>query len=129
MTEGIEAVTTAALGMALDAASLRHQAIAANIANSNVAGYVPVTLNFESQLDDARRALESNGQLDAASLRDVVPRLESESGPTGVGITSHVMLDTEVARLAQNGVQYQALMTGLTRHFAIMSLAVNDGKK
>ena len=42
MTDGIEAVTRSALALALDAASLRQQAIATNIANANAVGYVPL---------------------------------------------------------------------------------------
>ena len=49
MTDGIEAVTRSALALALDAASLRQQAIATNIANANVIDYVPQRVSFEAQ--------------------------------------------------------------------------------
>ena len=129
MTEGMEAVTTAALSLALDAATLRQQAIAANIANANTAGYKPVRVNFEAQLDDARLALQSEGRLDAASLAGVSPRLEIDRSYGAQGLSPKVMIDVEVARLAQNAVQYQALVKGLSRHFSILSMAVSDGKK
>ena len=54
MREGLEAITTAALGLALDAASLRQQAIAANLANHGAEGYVAQKLDFESQMQEAR---------------------------------------------------------------------------
>ncbi|HJV47714.1 MAG TPA: flagellar basal body rod protein FlgB [Geothrix sp.] len=129
MTEGIEAITTAALGLALDAATLRQQAIAANIANANTAGYHPVSVNFESQLEDARMALQNEGRMDAASLAGVTPRLEVDLAPQALGLSPKVMVDVEVAHMAQNAVQYQALIRGLSKHFAIMSAAVSDGKK
>jgi flagellar basal-body rod protein FlgB len=130
MTPSIDAITTAALGLALDAASMRQQAIASNIANANVEGYVPLSVNFENQLEDARRTMQTGGRLDAASLADVAPQIvEADVGGSLFGVSPKVMLDVEVAHLAQNAVQYQALVKGLSRHFAVLSAAVNDGKK
>jgi flagellar basal-body rod protein FlgB len=45
------------------------------------------------------------------------------------GLSPKVLLDLQVARMAQNGVHYQALVAGLTKHFAILSTAVSDGRK
>jgi flagellar basal-body rod protein FlgB len=129
MTEGLEAITTAALGLALDAATLRHQAIATNIANADVEGYVPLMVNFEAQLDDARREIDRHGSLDALSLSRVAPRLERSADTGALGLSPKVQLDIEVAHMAQNGVQYQALVKGLEKHYAILSTAVGDGKK
>jgi flagellar basal-body rod protein FlgB len=129
MTEGIEAITTAALGLALDAASLRQQAIASNIANADTVGYEPLSVNFETQLEEARFAMQSQGRLDATSLAGVIPRLEIDRSYRSFGLSPKVLLDVEVAHMAQNAVHYQALVRGLSRHFAIMSSAVSDGKK
>jgi flagellar basal-body rod protein FlgB len=128
MTEGVEAITTAALGLALDAASLRQQAIATNIANADAVDYVPLSVSFEAQLDDARQALQSRGGLDAASLAGVQPQLVT-AGLGENGLPPKVMLDVEVAEMARNSVHYQALLKGLSKHFAILSAAVTDGKK
>lgn len=129
MIEGLERITTAALGLALDAAGLRQQAIAANIANANAVGFIPLRVNFEEQLQDVRLSLQSQGKIDAASLDGISPRLEEVTIPNALGIAPKVMLDVEVAHLAQNSVHYQALIKGLSKHFAILSSAVNDGKK
>jgi flagellar basal-body rod protein FlgB len=127
MTDGIEAVTTASLALALDAASLRQQAIAANIANANTPGYAPLRVSFEAQLDDARRALALDGRLDATALEGVQPSLETEAADAG--LSPGVLIDVEVAEMAKNSVQYQALLKGLSSHFALLSAAVADGKK
>jgi flagellar basal-body rod protein FlgB len=124
---GIESITTASLRLALDAATLRHQGIAQNIANANTEGYVPQALNFEVQLDRARRSLNERGQIDPAALSQVSPRLETARQSNGQ--MDKVRLDIEVANLAQNAVQYQALIKGVSRHYAILSSAVSDGKK
>lgn len=126
MSEGLEAITTAALGLALDAASLRQQAIAANIANHTTEGYVPQKLNFEAQMADARRLLEGNGRLDSFALAGVHPRLEPMLDAQGQPVK--VQLDEQVADMAQNAVRYQVLARGLNRHFAILFSAMSDGK-
>jgi len=35
----------------------------------------------------------------------------------------------QVAAMAENSLRYQALLKGLSHHFSMMSLAVNDGKR
>lgn len=127
MTEGIEAATSAALTLALDAASMRQQAIAANIANANVTGYVPQRVSFETQLEDARRSMAQTGRLDPVSLGQVQPRLEP--AVDRFGSSSSVQLDVEAAEMARNAVHYQALVKGLSRHFSILSMAAGDGRK
>lgn len=128
MTESIEAVTMRALGLALDAAALRQQAAAANIANVNTPGYVPVAVTFEAQLEEARLALQNPGALDPAVLAGVEPALRRV--PTDeLGLPAKVMLDVEVAGLAQNAAHYQALLKAVSKHYAILSAAVSDGKR
>lgn len=128
MSSGIEAVTTKALALALDAAALRQQAIAANIANVSTADWVPLTVSFEGQLEDARRDLESQGRLDPVSLAGVQPKIESATLDS-MGLPAKVQLDLEVAHLAQNSLQYQAIVKGLSKHYAVLSAAVSEGKK
>lgn len=128
MTDAIELITTAALGLALDAASLRQQAIAANIANASAVDYQPVAVSFEVQLEDARRALESQGRLDAASLAGVRPRLEPVP-PDANGLPAKVSLDLEMAELSRNAVHYQALVKALSRHLSLLAEAATEGKR
>ena len=127
MTDGIEAVTRSALSLALDAASLRQQAIATNIANVGVTGYVPKRVNFEAQLADARRGLKESGRLDLSTLGDVRPRVEPAHEANGPPM--RVQLDVAAAAMARNAVHYQALVKGLSSHFAILSMAAGDGRR
>jgi len=128
MTEGLEAITVTALGLALDAASLRQRAAAANIANASTEGYLPVRVSFESQLDEARAALETRGRLDTDALSGVRPALEVVTRDES-GLSPKVMLDLEVAGMSSNAAHYQALVKGLSMHYAVLSAAVSDGKK
>jgi flagellar basal-body rod protein FlgB len=127
MTPNLEAITTATLGLALDAANLRQQAIAANIANHATEGYVPQKLNFEAQMEEARKLLNNKGSVDTFALSAV--RLQLEPVLDAQGQPAKVQLDEQVADMAQNAVQYQVLAKGLSRHFSILSSAVSDGKR
>ena len=123
----LEAVTTAALSAALDVASRRHAVAAANIANANTDGYLPLRLSFETQLAEARAILRERGVLDAAALDHLrsPPSLAIEGGDA----SGTVRLDAEMAEIARNAVHFQALAQGLARHFSIAALAVADGRK
>jgi len=127
MTDGIEAVTRSALALALDAASMRQQAIAANIANANVVGYVPQRVSFEAQLVEVQRSMEQSGRIDAFALAQVRPNIEPAVDDAGV--PRQVQLDVEAAEMARNAVHYQALVKGLSRHFSLLSMAASDGRK
>ena len=127
MSNSIESITTAALSLALDAAAARQQVIANNIANANTEAYVPQALDFEGQLEQARRALREHGRLDAAALDSM--KLKPQAVLRTDGQPARVELDVEVGNMARNAVQYQALVKGLSRHLAMLSSAATEGKK
>ncbi len=130
MLEGTEAVTRASLSLALDAATLRHQVIANNIANANTQDFIPQRVNFEAHVRDARRQLDERGYIDAqtASAMTASP-LPVEPMLAGNGQAARVQLDVEVAEMARNAVHYQALVKALSREMSVLSIAVNDGKR
>jgi flagellar basal-body rod protein FlgB len=123
----LEAVTTAALSAALDGASRRHAVAAANIANANTEGYVPLRLSFEEQLAEARAILSDRGVLDGTALDHL------RSAPVMAAGTEEaarpVQLDMEMAEIARNAVQFQSLVQGLARHLSILALAAADGRR
>jgi flagellar basal-body rod protein FlgB len=123
----MEAVTSTALSLALDAAVLRQKAIASNIANANTVGYVRQTTNFDRQVERLNAGWQGGGGLRAEALRGVSVRIEpvAADGVTEPG----VQLDTEMVDMAQNAVQYQTLLKGLERHYSILSSAISEGKK
>ena len=125
---GTDQVTTALLMKALDAASLRHQAIASNIANANSINYRPLRVNFEQQLGFARSALAAGANpLTPADVAGIRPTLEQE--PVPAAGSASVMLDMEMVKLSQNTLQYQALIKGLTHRSGLLSMAINEGKR
>lgn len=122
----IESVTTAALSAALDAGSRRQAAIASNIANVSVDGFVPVRLSFEEQLAEARAVLEERGTLRGAGLEILrsLPEVEAAAGDAA----DTVQLDAEMAELARNAVHFQTLTQALARHLSLIALAA-DGRR
>jgi flagellar basal-body rod protein FlgB len=107
--------------LALDAASLRHQVIANNIANANTPGFVPLKVNFEQQLAFARGA---SGGMPAPLSASVRPFIEADAGAG-----ARVVLDMEMVKLAQNTVQYQSLLRALDKRGSILSTAISEGRR
>lgn len=126
---GTDDATVTLVRLALDAASLRHAAIADNIANAGAAGHLRQRVNFEQQLGFARQALAGGGSVSAASLAGVGPFLEPAPTPAGVAGPTTTSLDTDMVALSQNVLRYQALARALGRHTAILALAATDGRR
>jgi len=120
----IDPVTLALVKSALDAGALRQVAHANNVANANTAGYQPFRVLFEEKLDGARDAVRSGhaAQLDLHSLPSAqMLQVDASANP--------LSLDTEVAAMSQNALQYQALTKALGRHYALLGMAVSDGRR
>lgn len=114
-TPGIEALTLPALTTAMDAALIRQQVIANNIANVNTQGFRPQQVRFDVAFDAA-----------AAEGTPLSVQLQPQ---VGLSVDGAVRLDSEVAAMAQNGAHYQALLKALNRHLSVLSSAVSDGKR
>jgi flagellar basal-body rod protein FlgB len=127
MTHKTEAVTNAMLKLALDAASLNHQAIANNIANVNTPGYAPARVDFEEQMADIRRTLEDGGRVKADMLQGIRPVIVRDLPQADADRTAS--LDMETAKLAQNTVQYEALLKVAGMRMSLMNSAINEGKR
>jgi flagellar basal-body rod protein FlgB len=122
-----EAITVEVIKMALDTASMRHQAISNNIANINTAGYRPVSVEFEQQLSAARAALRQGEEIQPSMLSGIRPVVARGAIASDADRTA--TLDSEVADMAQNTVHYEALIKALSKHFSILSSAIAEGKR
>lgn len=123
----IEAITTAALSAALETAGKRQAVVAANIANASTPGYVPQEVSFEAHVAEARRMLRDKGVLDLATVETL--RGEPEPVFDAGGQPAAVQLDAQMSAMARNGVEFQALLQGLSRHLALLALAAGDGRR
>ncbi len=104
MIQSIHGAGAAMAKLALDAASLRHQAIAHNIANLHSEGYAPLGVRFDVRLAAARRP-------------HARPELVLDATPA-------VQVDGEMVKLAQNTLHYQALIRALGRQMSILGDAI-----
>lgn len=129
MPHAIEISTVQAVSLALDAASLRHQALAANIANVGTPNYRPLRVSFEEQLGALRAGLARGGAIDPSLIDAARPTLEREPLPSSGDAAGTVALDQQVAKISENAVHYQALLRALNKQFSILSTAINDGKR
>jgi flagellar basal-body rod protein FlgB len=115
-TPGIEALTLPALSTAMDAALVRQQVIANNLANANTQGFRPQQVRFDVAFD-------------AAATGQGAPLGVQLQPQVSLSVDGAVRLDSEVAAMAQNGAHYQALLKALNRHLSVLSSAVSDGKR
>jgi flagellar basal-body rod protein FlgB len=122
----IESPASALLSLALDAATLRQQAISHNIANAGQDGFRPLTVSFEDQLAGARDALSVGRAVMPADVANVAPTLAlAAPGPGG---NTAVSIDMQLAQLSENALHHQALLKALNRHYALLGVAINEGK-
>jgi flagellar basal body rod protein FlgB len=116
-------ITTEAVRLGLDLAQVRAEIASTNIARANIPG---ATLQ-QADFADALGALAAASKGDAgagARLQSISPEsLRNEIGELGAsGVAS---LDDQVAELSTQGLAYRALTDGLSRHFALMQLAIS----
>jgi flagellar basal-body rod protein FlgB len=78
----------------------RETALTNNIANADTPGYQPQEVNFESALQGALGGGESPSEVQFATVTE-----PEEAGPNGTSVS----VDQESAKLAENGLDYQAL--------------------
>jgi flagellar basal-body rod protein FlgB len=125
----VGSLTASLVAKALDAASLRHAALAQNIANATTAGYQPLQVNFEEQLAMARNDVLDRGN--EAGARRAVESLHAEIGPAPAGDAvggDKIKLDAEIAKMMQNAVYYQSLLAAMSKNGSIVRMAVREGR-
>jgi flagellar basal-body rod protein FlgB len=85
--------------------SARQAALANNIANANTPGYRRVDVDFHQVMQDAL----ANGNVPADGQLDFTPQTDGTGATRADG--SNVDPDIEMADLAENSLEYQALAT------------------
>lgn len=108
------------LGQSLELAALRQSVHAANIANASVPGYRRLDVSFEQAMQaiDGASASGAGTEPDIDGRAAVVPA-------AGDGV---VRLDQEMALMARDAVQYQAVIGALQREAGLLKLAIWEGK-
>ena len=94
---------------------LRQTALTNNIANADTPNYQRQEVDFESTLQTALDAGESMPDVEFQAHA-----MPSETGPNGAGVS----VDQESARLAENGLDYQALTDVVSTRDGIIRSAI-----
>ena len=94
------------IGAALSVSSLRHEAIASNIANRDSEGYRRLHVRF-------------TGALDAAGDVRLAPEAAPGTPPS---------LEQDLVALSSNALRYEALTRSLSRYFSILAVIANPNR-
>lgn len=120
--------TISMLSRSLDASALRQELLAHNIANADTPGYRRRDLDFSSMLQDAQDDLQMvrthprhEPRTSAALPFPVVEITDGVVRADG----NTVVVETEMARLSQNAMFYQALSAQLGKEFARLRTAIS----
>ena len=110
------------LDKAADAAWLRNDAIANNIANVDTPGYKRQDVAFESELKKAigRSSNTSNMDQRVAAIRTAQLKPVPYTDLSGYSYRldgNNVDIDTENVMLAENQIKYQGLINGISEEF------------
>jgi flagellar basal-body rod protein FlgB len=116
---GISDTTMDVLQQAMVGASIRHRALANNVANANTPGYRRTDLDFKAAL---RGAVDSKdaGALDALSY---TPEVDPRAGALRADGNT-VDIDREMAQLAGNTLEYQTLAAVLKTRLRSIEAAI-----
>lgn len=127
MLENLGGVTSQIAGIALDAAVLRQQVIAHNIANARTEGFVPKRVEFAEQLNglvEQLRAGAAPTQIDAGikALQEQV----DDGSLVKTEPTQVVQLDEEMVNLTETVLYYRALLEAQSKRGDILRMAIRE---
>ena len=121
------------LQRSLNAASLRHKAIASNIANISTPGYQRKEVQFEEKLQESlltkiisgKRTDSRHIPIGRSKYSDITPQVkvdESEELASGI---NNVDIDQEMADLAKNQIYFTGTATLMARKFRGLKAAIS----
>jgi flagellar basal-body rod protein FlgB len=121
--------TTRFLGRALNVSSQRQGLISANVANIDTVGYKAKDIDFKKTLVQAL-----DGQT-TGKLAHTHPKHFRRSDSIGISETARagelssetVDIDQEMARLAENNIQYRTSVEMLLRKMSMLRNTITDG--
>ncbi len=125
---------TTAFEKAMDAASLRQQVIANNIANVNTPGYAPSKVNFEDEIKRCMAAdkAKNDGFEVVADFSDAELGVVGSAGrvadvkPTVLQSGTKVDVNQEMVDLAKNSIIYEALTSQASGRYSGMKYVIEN---
>ena len=127
--------TVNVLQKALDAASIRQNVLAHNIANTNTPGYKRSYVSFEENLQQAlkpkkKMQITANqpGHFKRGGLEEIKPQVKTDNSTSLREDGNNVDIDMEMAQLAMNSINYQTAITRLNGKLSTLRLVINGGR-
>ena len=125
------------LARALEAASLRQEAIAQNLANVDTPGYKALEVSFEDQLRTALTRTDSlpmrvtrPKHLTGPATSDAVrPALIRRTGTVSRADGNNVDPEAEMAALAENQLTYSALTRLVSEKYSLLKYTISEGRR
>lgn len=126
------------LEKSLDAAWLRNEAIAQNIANVDTPGYKRKTVAFEEYLNEAMDNSRIKGfrtdsrhfPIGRKDIGDVRMKVKEDNQTLSYRIDgNNVDIENEMASMAKNTIQYNTLIQSLNDEFKRLKNVINEGRK
>jgi flagellar basal-body rod protein FlgB len=111
--------TQLALQRAMEGASLRQQALAANIANANTPGYRRQDVDFHSALAGALRSSDAT-----TAVKELALQPQGDAATVVRADGSGVDIDAEAAKLAANGLEFEQLAAAARVRTEILKVAM-----
>jgi len=119
---------TRALEKSLDGVWLRNKVISNNISNVDTPGFKASKVVFEEALASALKR-ERKFPLGDSRLDEVEPVVVQDLSTTMRMDGNNVDIDSEMANLAKNTIQYNALIQKISKDFARIKTVINEGKR
>ncbi len=127
--------TTSEILKGLDAASMRQQVTANNLANLNTPGFERSDVSFENQLAKARSELNSplarthEKHFPQKSPGDVEPKIKKDTTTTRRIDGNNVDLEREMLNMVSNQLRYNAYTQQLNTRFDNWRFVINEGRR
>ncbi len=113
---------------ALDAAWLRNEVIAHNIANADTPGYKKKAVAFEEYLNGYGNELKKKGLKRAAGIPE--PTIKTVNTETSTRLDgNNVDIEAEMAQMAKNTIKYNTLIQRISGTFSTIKTVINDGRR
>lgn len=110
----------------LNLISLSQKLVSSNLANINTPGYVAKDVSFEKVLSESIK--DQSVHLSTSDPEHISIPPDSPSVHNEAVIEKHaVNLDEEMMRLARNNIDYQYMITLLSKKFALLKHVIAEG--
>ena len=129
--------TLQVLARALEAASLRQEAIAQNLANVDTPGYKAIDVSFEDQLKTAlartdalpMRVTHPKHMAGPSSAIAAQPVLVRKTGTVSRADGNNVDPEAEMSALAENQLTYSALTRLVSDKYNLLKYTISEGRR